>query len=184
MLIYTIHRKGLSEELLSKARLLRVCDMKKSNYDTKKILNEIFSFDFLGAHNATISTTNVDEASKENLKNLPLSDQGNSSPELTGRTSKNEIGLLAKTEHSINTTSIKEKDIDLTFPFEENSNNKATISTQIRNGRAYSSGDITANVFDNNFFYDKFSGIDQKQYDYELVDNILNVSPSIYSYSC
>lgn len=42
LLIFTIHKKGISKELLSTCKLLKACDMKESEFDTNMILNEIF----------------------------------------------------------------------------------------------------------------------------------------------
>jgi hypothetical protein len=76
LLMFTIHKKNISKEILSKARLLRASDLAKSEYDTNRILTEIFSIDY---SDNTISNDVINLTSR-NTQN--------------DRNSKSEFGLL------------------------------------------------------------------------------------------
>jgi hypothetical protein len=46
LLIFTLHRKRISKELLTATRLNKANDLEKSEYDTNRILNELFSINY------------------------------------------------------------------------------------------------------------------------------------------
>lgn len=64
LLIFTIHRKGLSKELLFRTKLMKANQFVKSEYDTSRILNEIFSVDFGG------SQADRNSKNKNTMKNI------------------------------------------------------------------------------------------------------------------
>jgi hypothetical protein len=46
LLLFTLHKKPISKQLLSAARLNKANDLEKSEYDTNRILNELFSINY------------------------------------------------------------------------------------------------------------------------------------------
>jgi hypothetical protein len=167
-MIFTIHKKNISRELLSQAKLIKANEFVKSDYDTNRILNEIFSsFSLEGENNQSEKTETTNNNNNNTIKL---------------RVSKNETGLTSEKSHEINLNDLKINQSDLIDisqlekPY-KNIYHTANSKMSEDFGPQSSADCLT---FDNSFFYSFYNAeIGQKLYDSELMDNLLNVNSYI-----
>lgn len=207
LLIFCIHRKGISKELLSLTKLLKGSDMIESEFDTNTILNEIFA---LGGVNSCDSAksgeNNIVAAEVNKLINLDEfeTDKDKIDIKISTLNSDKEIISYPNTENvnelkdktDLSTENHNETDSNLngqikkktSSPQNSNSNMDRincyldNTDESIINGNNKNTNNKIG-IFDNNYFKDllvKYLDGRQKTYDVELMDSLLNVIRIIY----
>lgn len=198
LLMFTIHRKNISKEILSKARLLRASDLAKSDYDTNRILTEIFSIDYNSNDNSisndfvnltsrnTLNTQNERTSKSEfGLFNLENKEEKQNNflinaniNQLTAEELNNsENSVYEVTNENINSVIDKKKE-SLTF---ENISYKPNEDSTVDNTgsiKHLKNIEDEISLFYNEFFKNFYFGscdVIQKIYDSDMVDNLLNV---------
>jgi len=204
LLIFTIHKKFISKELLSICKLLKGSDVADCEYDTNTILNELFScnpksnLDFSKYNELNIASVKKAPATEENIiKFQDVIDTSNINIDNTKHAGTNE-NVINDNDQEINYPKFDKHKTGLSSMKENiNGNSHAslyhTTDIPLENADRISSylehvdenypnnSNTNSNkfsIFSNSYFKDfllKSTDLKQKTYDVELVDSLLNV---------
>jgi hypothetical protein len=175
--MFTIHKKNLNKEILSMAKLLKATYLAKSEYDTNRILTEIFSIDYTDTGNISSSKT------RNSKSESGLDFKGSVPDNKKSLKEQEEDNLYSNSEHPFDAPITSRKNEAPKLNSVTNLDNNA--SNYINLNSSHSKNEENSNksnviLFYNEFFTKFFANsnsqdVYQKIYDSDLVDNLLNV---------
>lgn len=201
LVIYAFHKKNLSKELLTLAKLQKADDLGKSDYDTNRILNEIFSDVNYSSGNSQLKDVFIEAG---DFFPKEISSQNSFKPNITDQEK-----FQANLYEGEGMQNLGQEDVLKNYPISETETEKYEVANSSLSGFMNSDSNTSTNTITNTstkpvevFTFDSLNSVinttiaqscesnldnngvshifklfeKQKIYDPEMVDYLLNVS--------